>query len=425
MTGAGRRLALAALGLASCAGPPWYMGAPRDPGASLRPPSAARTARRLLGEAEEARRACRTVDELRALLVLADREALPDGERPRLARLLRARATAWAARGRAIPRAHDLARLAALDPEAASSRAERALAERDAGDAWLAIGEEERALASFRTAAALGAPELEARQEAATRSGPTSDAPLEALAEAVRVLPARAAAAHLQAYVARGGADPEILAGGWAVARVTGRPALAARLEALGVPPPTPSAPPATTVAFPAAALCERGAQATTPRLVRATLAETLLPELAGDAGLLDHVDAARWARALVAEDPTSPEALEVAARIEARGGRVEAAKRTLRDFVYYSPDREAALARCAALWERAGRPQEACRAWDALARWRGDPEDPAWARVVACLRRAPGLGDARALRAHLLERVPAARRAALAARLDGAADGP
>ena len=89
-------------------------------------------------------------------------------------------------------------------------------------------------------------------------------------------------------------------------------------------------------------------------------------------------------------------------------------------ELAYHSPDRAAGMARGATVWERLGRPREACAQWIRAARWRDDPEDPVWRKAVACARRDPGAGDAKAIRDYVVSRARPDRRDAIAAALDG-----
>jgi hypothetical protein len=110
---------------------------------------------------------------------------------------------------------------------------------------------------------------------------------------------------------------------------------------------------------------------------------------------------------------------LETAALIDGLARRFGGAERKLTDLVYYSPDRVDGFVRAAAVWERAGRPRDACVQRVRAARWRDDPEDPLWRPAIACTRSDPGAGDWRAIRQYVLDRAPADRREALAATLD------
>jgi hypothetical protein len=122
----------------------------------------------------------------------------------------------------------------------------------------------------------------------------------------------------------------------------------------------------------------------------------------------------------LLAEDPTSPDVLELVALIWGQERRFGGTERMLMELQYHSPDRAAGLARGAVVWERVGRPREACAQWIRAARWRDDPEDPVWRTAYACARRDPGAGDAKAIRDYVVSRARPERREALAAALEG-----
>ena len=126
-----------------------------------------------------------------------------------------------------------------------------------------------------------------------------------------------------------------------------------------------------------------------------AALSTRLLPLAAAFPAILDDVTrAVRWAELLLDEDPTSPDVLELVATIFGRDGRFGGTDRMLMELAYYTPDRAAGLARGAAVWERVGRPREACAQWIRAARWRDQPEDALWLKAVSCARRDPGAGD-------------------------------
>jgi tetratricopeptide (TPR) repeat protein len=132
------------------------------------------------------------------------------------------------------------------------------------------------------------------------------------------------------------------------------------------------------------------------------TLARGLLPLVESFPQLLAPGPRSRaWAEWLTAEDPTAPDSLEVAARIDAAAGRLGGAERKLVDLVYYSPDRAAGHARAAEIWQRVGQGRRACAAWERAARL-GPPDDPRWCEVLACVRRDPGAGDAEAIARYL-----------------------
>jgi hypothetical protein len=152
-----------------------------------------------------------------------------------------------------------------------------------------------------------------------------------------------------------------------------------------------------------------------------ASLSARLLPLVGTFPWVLDHqTRALAWAELLLAEDPTSPDVLELVAVIWGRAGRFGGTERMLMELVYYTPDRAAGLARGAAVWERVGRPREACAQWIRAARWRDDPEDPTWRKALACTRADPGAGDPKAIRDYVVSRARPERRDAIAATLDG-----
>ena len=152
-----------------------------------------------------------------------------------------------------------------------------------------------------------------------------------------------------------------------------------------------------------------------------ASLSARLLPLVAAFPWVLDHQTRAQsWAELLLAEDPTSPDVLDLVAVIWGRAGRFGGTERMLMELAYYTPDRPAGLARGAAVWERVGRPREACAQWIRAARWRDDPEDPMWGKALACARKDPGAGDAKAIRDYVVSRARPERREAVAAGLDG-----
>jgi tetratricopeptide (TPR) repeat protein len=155
--------------------------------------------------------------------------------------------------------------------------------------------------------------------------------------------------------------------------------------------------------------------------LAGATLSARLLPLVTAFPWLLDHQTRAQsWAELLLAEDPTSPDVLELVALIWGRARRFGGTERMLTELVYHTPDRAAAIARGAVVWEKIGRPREACAQWIRAARWRDDPDDPTWRSAIACARRDPGAGDAKAIRDYVVSRARPERRDAIAAELDG-----
>ena len=122
----------------------------------------------------------------------------------------------------------------------------------------------------------------------------------------------------------------------------------------------------------------------------------------------------------LLDEDPSSPDVLELVATIFGRDGRFGGTDRMLMELAYHTPDRAAGLARGAAVWERVGRPREACAQWIRAARWRDQPEDALWIRAITCTRKDPGAGSWQEIRAYVLARALPERRDAVAAALDG-----
>jgi hypothetical protein len=152
-------------------------------------------------------------------------------------------------------------------------------------------------------------------------------------------------------------------------------------------------------------------------------LSTRLLPLVAAFPSVLDDVPRALgWAEILLAEDPTSPDVLELVASIFGRAKRFGGTERMLMELTYHSPDRATGLARGAVVWERLGRPREACAQWIKAARWRNQADDPAWRKAVACAQRDPGAGDWRSIREYALGLASPERREALAAELDAAA---
>jgi hypothetical protein len=151
------------------------------------------------------------------------------------------------------------------------------------------------------------------------------------------------------------------------------------------------------------------------------SLAARLLPLVAASPAVLDDQPRAlRWVDLLLDEDPTSPDVLELVALVFGRARRYGGTERMLMELAYYTPDRAAGMARGAAVWDRLGRPREACAQWISAARWRDDAEDPVWRQAIACARSDPGAGDWREIREYVLARSKPERREALAAALDG-----
>jgi hypothetical protein len=460
-------LALAAtaavvMAAASCAAPPWFLGAPLDGKPSITPGSARASVpgERLRAAREGA--AGHIVLEIQALLALDEAARLTSDERARLAGLLEARAADFHAQGRPIPEERDLRLVERLTPPRAEIlRAVHAAAARAAGDTWLAIGALDEATRAYQRAAALGAPDVDLRAQAAAGAPPAPETPLPELAAAIAALPLRAVPPVAYVYVAHGGNDPQTLRRGLEAARQERLAGLIARIgEALALlePPPAPPAQPAVAPASapaepaPAAAPAEPApaaaagepAPATAPfdqapavaaapippplpprldewLLAGPSFSGRLLPVLAAHPELAaDRSRATRWIDLALAEDATSPDVLATAALVFGRAGRFGGVERMLMELTYFTPDRAAGLARGAALWDQLGRPREACAQWIRAARWRDEAEDPTWRTAIACARRDPGAGDWRAIRQYVLDRAAPSRRAALAAALDG-----
>jgi hypothetical protein len=95
----------------------------------------------------------------------------------------------------------------------------------------------------------------------------------------------------------------------------------------------------------------------------------------------------------LLAEDPTSPDSLELAARIEALAGRVDSAAAKLEDLVFYSGDKVRAAARVAIVWQEAGQRRRACAAWEQAA-LAGAVDDPHWCQFLRCAAETPGASN-------------------------------
>ncbi|HVR63738.1 MAG TPA: hypothetical protein VMU50_17675 [Polyangia bacterium] len=418
--------AAALLFAAGCAAPPWLMGRPLDGTPSIPPAALNET----VGQRQAAAATARTFGllsrELPALVDLEALERLDSGERVRLVQLLALRALDFEAMGRAIPRSDDLEHLARLSPaQGEAMRAVRAVALRDAGDAWLAIGDDRRALDAYRKADGLGAPALSFRVLAATGGVPSPRTLLRDLRETIAALPLRALRPYAELYLRKQGDDRATLERLLAAARQFSDTILMQRLrEALakiddtaGTPAPPP-APTAAPPAPPPGVDLERWVSS------GPTLSRRLLPLLASTPALLAPGDQSRdWALALQGEDPTSPAVQEITAVIDGLARRFGGVERKLGDLVYYSPDRYDGFLRAAAVWERVARPREACVLRVRAARWRDDPEDTLWRDIIACTRADPGAGDWRAIRRYVLDRAPADRRDALAAALDAASD--
>jgi hypothetical protein len=449
----------AALAVPGCALPPWSMGAPLDGRPSIPATTAAPSITSLRALAVAQRAAGHTALELKALETIARAERLKPDERARVIVLLEQRARELLALGRAVPACEDLRELEELAPARARALARlHAAAERDAGDAWLAIGDAGRAREAYQIAASLGAVETDFRLAAAAQ--PPARVEPGAAERAVLELPLRAVPPYAEIYLDGGAAagvietDPAVrraaLERAWRAARQEKIRPLAERLHALlaaadqGAPPP--GAPPVLLGATPSAqGLADALLDAPAAPAVRAppgdpaaledwvvgtaSISTRLLPlleapeqklETGATAALLAPGDRSRrWVELLLEEDPTSPDVLELAAVVDALAGRIGGSERKLVDLVYFSPDRYQGLVRAAGIWERVGQVRHSCAAWLRAARWRDEPDDPAWGRAIACMRRDAGAGDWRPVLRYVLDRTPPERRAAVAAALD------
>jgi hypothetical protein len=430
-------LSLWVLALASsCAGPPWFMGSPLDGRPSMRQTRANLSFKDQRRAAATARARGETVLELRALIALDDVERLLPEQRARLGLLLERRAAELHALGRAIPESRDLARLARLSSaDGARLSWARAAADRDAGDAWLAVGAVDDARACYERAAALGATDVDFRVRALWGHPPPATTSLAELRAAIVALPLRAIPPFATAYVARGGADRATLGRGLAAARQEKDDVLAQRLgEALNsgaTVAPEPMGPEDAGAGDGGDVAVQHAGSEAPPQaplpsdldewvLRGATVSARLLPLVRTRPEVLDDVErAVGWIDLLLAEDETSTEILELAAIVFGRASRLGGTERMLMELAYATPDRAEGLARGAAVWERLGRGREACAQWIRAARWRDDPEDPTWRKAVSCARKDPGVGDWRQIRGYVLDRARPDRRAALAASLD------
>lgn len=404
-----RLLACVALSVgAGCAGPPWYLGEPLGGRPAIPPTSRALTVAEHRQDAEEANHAQNRVTEIAELIALEQRGALRPGGEKRLVDLLLLRARDWAALGRPVPLADDLRHVIALQPGRALPLAARLrTAERAAGDLWLGLGENARAEQEYSAAEKLGADFMELRFRAVWGAS-VADLDREAIDRALTQLPPRVLAPFTVQYLERGGASPRLLRRAWLAARTFGPPELLARLEALPAAPAFEAEPPKANDRAALASAGSLKAPADDDFLVAGpTLARKLLPMAAAFPELLaPGPRARRWADWLVAEDPTSPDSLEVAALIDARAGRLGGAEQKLGDLVFFSIDRAGAYARAAQVWERTGQRRRACAALDRATRV-GGVDDPRWCELLACVAEEPGSGDAEAIAAHIHERAP------------------
>jgi tetratricopeptide (TPR) repeat protein len=422
------------------------MGVPLDGQPFIPNNSLAPQPSRLRQQAAEARASGHTATELATLLRLDSVTVLRSDERSRLVSLLERRVAQWAALGRPIPRALDLRRIdeilaetpgRALSSLAAGPRAARADAERAAGDAWLAIGDRERARDCYQAATHFGAAPstMSFRLFAAEGRAPAGDTPLVGLEEAIGSLPGPASLPFVQTYLNRGGDDHVTLRIAWSVAHEAGRSTLAARIASrtrgtagtaeaadtadIADAPPEQKrhVPPAFFEAC--ADPCRWGTW-----LEGGVTYAARMPSPNARQYLSTHAattTARRLAAALVEEDPSSAEVRELAASIDAQRGNWDAAEQHLVEMIYFTPARGEGLERAARFWEQFGQARRACATWHRLAVLRDDPTADAWQRVWVCARRDPGIADAAAIRRYLLARVPAAQRAQLETALDQA----
>ena len=129
---------------------------------------------------------------------------------------------------------------------------------------------------------------------------------------------------------------------------------------------------------------------------------------------------ALRWMDLLLAEDPTSPDVLELAALVFGRARRYGGTERMLMELAYTRPiARRAwpAARRSGIAWAGRARPARSGSAPHAGAT---TPRIRSGARRIACARRDPGAGNWREIRGYVLGRAKPERREALAAALDG-----
>jgi len=419
----GLSMAALAVGVATslaapgCAGPPWFLGEPLPGTTAIPPGTLAKTVAQHRAGVADARARGDRVAEIAALDALERRGALHPDEEKRFVELLAQRARDWAALGRPLPLADDLRHIIALAPARTLPLAPRLrTAERAAGDLWLGLGEISRADAEYRAAQKLGAPSMDIRFRAVWGAS-VADLDSGALERALGQLPERALAPFTTQYLDSGGASPRLLQRAWRAARTYGPPALRARLEAL---------PESASFVGDAAVSKENerealaGAEAAKlpPPLAEPaaddllstgpTLARALLPAATAYPQLLAPGPRARlWAQRLLAEDPTSPDSLEVAALIDARAGRLGGAEQKLADLVFFSLDRAAGYERAARVWNQVGDVRRECWAWDHATRI-GPADDPRWCGLLACARRDPGGVDPNAVAARIREQAPA-----------------
>jgi hypothetical protein len=162
-------------------------------------------------------------------------------------------------------------------------------------------------------------------------------------------------------------------------------------------PAPAPPLPPPSPTALPAEPAGAPGGSDGDPWLGLSggpTLARRLMPAARRHPELLAAGARSRGlAVQLLAEDPTSPDSLELAARIEALAGRVDSAASKLEDLVFYSGDKVRAASRVAVVWLEAGQRRRACAAWEQAA-LSGAADDPHWCQFLRCAAETPGASD-------------------------------
>jgi hypothetical protein len=457
-SGIGVALLGTAVSSMGCAFPPWSMGAPLDGRPSIPATTEAPSIPSLRALAVAQRAAGHPALELKALDAIARAERLKADERERVVPLLEQRAHELLALGRAVPACEDLRELEELAPARARALARvHAAAERDAGDAWLSVGDLTRAREAYEIAASLGAADTDFRLAAAAE--PPARVEPGVAERAVLELPLRAVPPFAEIYLDGGAAagvsetDPNVrraaLERAWRAARQERVRPLADRLQALlAAPDLGASAAEAAPVLLGATdtqrlanALLDAplapadarppdnpseldnwvvGGAAVSTRLIPLLEVRPLAPGTTDPrAALLAPGDRSRrWAELLLDEDPTSTDVLELAAEIDGLAGRIGGAERKLVDLVYFTPDRYQGLVRAALVWERVGQVRQSCAAWLRAARWRDEPGDAAWGRAIGCMRRDPGAGNWRSVLAYVLDRTPPGRRAAVEAAL-------
>ncbi len=260
-------LVAAALAAPGCAFPPWSMGAPLDGRPSIPATTAAPSIASLRTLAVAQRAAGHTALELKALAAIAYAQRLTADERARVIVLLERRARELLALGRAVPACEDLRELEERAPARGRALATlHAAAERDAGDAWLAVGDAAHAREAYEIAASLGAAETDFRLAAATV--PPARVEPGAAERAVLELPLRAVPPYAEIYLDGGAAAGVIetdalvrraaLERAWRAARQERMRPLAERLHALLAAADPGATPREATPAVPGGTATER-----------------------------------------------------------------------------------------------------------------------------------------------------------------------